>query len=132
MAWNATTQGNWIANNFGPALSASKHKDVKLMVLDDQRPLAPNWCRELFSNKEAEPYVAGVAIHWYLDREFDLPLALDQVHQEFPDKFLFYSESCTGKLTLRFDSQANSATRGCTMYIHIVLIKRLEHEKNAA
>ena len=96
MGWNATTQGNWIAKNFGPTIMASNHSNVKLMILDDQRPLAPNWCRELFANKEAEPFVSGVAVHWYLDREFDLPLALDQVHQEFPDKFVLYTEACTG------------------------------------
>ena len=96
MGWNATTQGNWIAKNFGPTIMASNHSNVKLMILDDQRPLAPNWCRELFANKEAEPFVSGVAVHWYLDREFDLPLALDQVHHEFPDKFVLYTEACTG------------------------------------
>ena len=97
MGWNATTQGEWIGKYFGPTLMASNHSNIKLMILDDQRPLAPNWCREIFANKEAEKFIGGVAVHWYLDREFDLPLALDQVHQEFPDKFIMYTEACTGE-----------------------------------
>ena len=66
------------------------------MILDDQRVLAPEWCRTVFANAKAKEYVDGVAVHWYTDRVFDLPIALDLVHDEFPDKFILYTEACTG------------------------------------
>ena len=47
MGWNATTQRIWIVENLGPTLEASGYDDVKLMIFDDQRPLAPKWAREV-------------------------------------------------------------------------------------
>ena len=67
------------------------------MALDDQRPYAADWSRELFANQEAYQYVSGVAVHWYKDRQNDDVEPLQTVHEEFPDKFIFYSEACTGE-----------------------------------
>ena len=65
------------------------------MILDDQRPLVPKWAREVFSDERALKYVKGIGIHWYADEIFVVPFALDQAHEEFPDKFLLYTEACT-------------------------------------
>ena len=62
------------------------------MILDDQRPLVPKWAREVFSDERALKYVDGIGIHWYADEIFVVPFALDQAHEEFPDKFLLYTE----------------------------------------
>ena len=35
-------------------------------------------------------------MHWYADEIVNLPFALDQAHEEFPDKFILYTEACTG------------------------------------
>jgi len=67
------------------------------MILDDQRPLIPKWAREVFSDPQAVKYVAGIAVHWYLDGIIPFPNALDIAHEEFPDKFLMYTEACAGK-----------------------------------
>jgi len=96
MGWNATTQRDWIVEHLGPALEAAGYADVKLMILDDQRPLVPKWAREVFSDERALKYVDGIGIHWYADEIFVVPFALDQAHEEFPDKFLLYTEACTG------------------------------------
>jgi glucosylceramidase len=45
-------------------------------------------------------YVDGIAVHWYTDRWFPLPDALDTVHEEYPDKFILYTEACTGEISL--------------------------------
>ena len=66
------------------------------MILDDQRPLVPKWAREVFSDERALKYIQGIGIHWYADEIFQVPFALDQAHEEFPDKFLLYTEACTG------------------------------------
>jgi hypothetical protein len=44
--------------------------------------------------------VDGIAVHWYTDRWFPLPDALDTVHEEYPDKFILYTEACTGEMSL--------------------------------
>jgi glucosylceramidase len=96
MGWNSSTQREWIVNNLGPTLEAGGYADVKLMILDDQRPLVPKWAREVFQDERALKYVSGIGIHWYVDDFFPFPSALDQAHEEFPDKFLLYTEACNG------------------------------------
>ena len=96
MGWNATSQRVWISENLGPSLEAAGYSDVKVMILDDQRPLVPKWAREVFSDERALKYVSGIGVHWYVDEVIPVPFALDQAHEEFPDKFLLYTEACTG------------------------------------
>ena len=38
--------------------------------------------------KEANKYVSGIAVHWYMDFLIP-PSALDLTHDAFPDKFIF-------------------------------------------
>ena len=38
--------------------------------------------------KEANKYVSGIAVHWYMDFLIP-PSALDLTHEAFPDKFIF-------------------------------------------
>ena len=35
-------------------------------------------------------------MHWYWDDRIETPVPLDNIHNEFPGKFLFYTESCAG------------------------------------
>ena len=95
MGWNSTTQREWIVYNLGPTLEAAGYSDIKLMILDDQRPLVPKWTREVFADKRALKYVSGIGVHWYAD-DAGLAFALDQCHTEFPDKFILYTEACNG------------------------------------
>lgn len=96
MGWNSTTQKDWIVEFLGPALENSGYETVKLMILDDQRVLVPKWARDVFSDERALKYVSGIGIHWYIDDVLPFPFALDQAHEEFPDKFLLYTEACNG------------------------------------
>ena len=96
MGWNSSTQREWIVNNLGPSLENEGYSDIKLMILDDQRPLAPKWARDVFADERAMKYVSGVGVHWYMDDVIPVPFALDQVHEEFPDKFILYTEACNG------------------------------------
>ncbi len=61
-----------------------------------QRPLAPHWVEEVFEDERNLDFVSGVAVHWYVDEYLGLPNALDRVHEEFPDKFILYTEACNG------------------------------------
>lgn len=51
---------------------------------------------KILSDNGASRYIDGVALHWYMDGTYG-PELLDHTHQLFPDKFILYTESCTGK-----------------------------------
>lgn len=51
---------------------------------------------QTLQDPDAARYVSGVAVHWYADTQVG-PKVLDEIHDSFPDKFLLYSEACTGK-----------------------------------
>lgn len=96
MGWTPKTVGNWVANNLGPTLAASKH-DTKILALDDQRIELPWFVQEMFKNKKAKDYISGVAVHWYSDF-IAPPSLLDLTHNSFPDKFILMTEACEGEL----------------------------------
>jgi len=95
MGWNASTQATWIGQNLGPTLEENGFGHLKLMAFDDQRPLLPGWSNEVMENADAAEYVDGWAVHWYTDF-LGLPSALDYVHEQHPDKFILFTEACTG------------------------------------
>ena len=41
-------------------------------------------------------YVDGVAVHWYDDKTIS-PVVLDETHDMAPNKFMLYTEACSGK-----------------------------------
>ena len=47
LGWNTSSQGKWIVENLGPTLEIEGYSYLKLMILDDQRPLIPKWPREI-------------------------------------------------------------------------------------
>ncbi|XP_072404985.1 lysosomal acid glucosylceramidase isoform X4 [Chiloscyllium punctatum] len=54
MGFTAEMQRDFILLDLGPALQSSAHKDVQLMILDDQRLLLPYWAKVNLNN-----YVTG-------------------------------------------------------------------------
>nr|XP_016854371.1 PREDICTED: glucosylceramidase-like [Anolis carolinensis] len=89
-------QRDFIIADLGPALAASRHKDVLLIIHDDQRIHLPNWANVVIGNSSAARYVAGIGIHWYLDSVTPPELTLEATYLLFPDFFLLYTESCNG------------------------------------
>ena len=47
MGWNTQTALTFITENWGPTLFDNGYDDLKLMIMDDQRVLAPRWGREV-------------------------------------------------------------------------------------
>ncbi len=43
MGWDAQGQRIFVGQNLGPTLEAAGYRNVKIMIFDDQRPLAPLW-----------------------------------------------------------------------------------------
>ncbi|XP_077111966.1 lysosomal acid glucosylceramidase isoform X1 [Ranitomeya variabilis] len=87
---------DFIALDLGPAFTNSSHKDVQIMIVDDNRILLPYWAKVILSDMQASRYVHGIAVHWYLDAVVPADISLGSTHQLFPEYFLFASEACAG------------------------------------
>lgn len=51
------------------------------------------------SDRDVLNYVDGFAIHWYLDFLVG-GWVINDLHKKFPEKFILYTEACTGKTLL--------------------------------
>lgn len=89
---------DFISTDLGPAFANSSHKDVKIMMLDDNRLLLPYWAKVILSDLKAARYIHGIAVHWYVDNLVPADISLGTTHQLYPDYFLFASEACNGYL----------------------------------
>ncbi|XP_017583335.1 PREDICTED: glucosylceramidase [Corvus brachyrhynchos] len=91
IAFTAAQQRDFIAQDLGPALARSPHR-TRLLMLDDQRIHLPHWAKVVLGNATAARYVAGLAVHWYLDAIVPPGCSLEATHKLFPDHFLLYTE----------------------------------------
>lgn len=91
--WTPEQQRDFIAKDLGPTLHANGYKDIKLMMLDDQRLLMTYWADTILTDPDASKFISGVAVHWYMDA-ISPTFALDYVHKKFPDHFMFGTEAC--------------------------------------
>ncbi|XP_058716246.1 lysosomal acid glucosylceramidase-like isoform X3 [Poecile atricapillus] len=111
IAFTAAQQRDFIAQDLGPALAHSPHR-TRLLMLDDQRIHLPHWAKVVLGNATAARYVAGLAVHWYLDAIVPPGCSLEATHKLFPDHFLLYTEACTGFFMFRFAVSLGCWERG--------------------
>lgn len=97
LGFTAEMMRDFIKTDLGPALRASQHAAVKLMMHDDQRPYLKEWAKTILGDAEATRFVDGIAVHWY-DDAFSSPSLLAEVHTAHPDKFILGTEACTGEI----------------------------------
>ncbi|XP_021949025.1 lysosomal acid glucosylceramidase [Folsomia candida] len=100
MGWTADEQRDWIKMHLGPTLDASKFKDIKVIMFDDQRLHLKNYTEEILSDADAAKYISGIGVHWYTD-SFVPPDILSTTHYNFPDYFLLATEACAGAMPLQ-------------------------------
>uniref|UniRef100_A0A8C4PTC5 Glucosylceramidase n=1 Tax=Equus asinus asinus TaxID=83772 RepID=A0A8C4PTC5_EQUAS len=53
-------QRDFIARDLGPTLANSTHRNVRVLMLDDQRLLLPRWAQVVLADPEAAKYVHGL------------------------------------------------------------------------
>ncbi|KAM3910014.1 LOW QUALITY PROTEIN: lysosomal acid glucosylceramidase-like [Leptodactylus fuscus] len=87
---------DFIALDLGPTFTNSSHKNVQIMIVDDNRILLPYWAKVILSDLQAGRYVHGIAVHWYLDFLVPADISLGSTHRLYPDYYLFASEACAG------------------------------------
>ncbi|KAJ7397755.1 glucosylceramidase-like protein [Pitangus sulphuratus] len=119
IAFTAAQQRDFILHDLGPALAHSAHR-TRLLMLDDQRIYLPHWAKVVLGNATAARYVAGLAVHWYLDPIVPPGCSLEATHKLFPDHFLLYTEACSGFFTFRFAVSLGCWERG-DQYSHSIL-----------
>ncbi|XP_067666262.1 lysosomal acid glucosylceramidase-like isoform X2 [Haliotis asinina] len=124
MGWTPEQQRDFIIQDLGPALHQNGFSDIKLMILDDTRLMLPYWVEKVLSDSSAAQYIAGVAVHWYLD-QVTTSDALDIAHNMFPDKFILGTEACTGELPWD-DKVALGSWKRAQQYTHDI-IQDLNH-----
>jgi len=89
--YSSEEERDFIKNYLGPALQKNKLTDKKLIIWDHNRDIMLDRARTVLNDSEAAKYVWGTGFHWYNGDHFD---AVQQVHDEFPDKQLIFTEGC--------------------------------------
>lgn len=112
---------DFIKMDLGPALEKAGYGKVKLMMLDDQRLFLIDWAKVVLGDPDANKYIAGIGIHWYLDTFLPASLITD-AHNLFPNKFIFATEACEGSLPWQKDTPVDlgSWTRGAVYASDII------------
>ena len=65
LAFTPSQQRDFIKTCLGPALKASvATRNLKLMMLDDQRAYLPDWVKTVLSDPDAAKYISGIGLHW--------------------------------------------------------------------
>nr|XP_015837066.1 PREDICTED: glucosylceramidase-like [Tribolium castaneum] len=93
--WDSIQLANWVTNNLGPTIKNSSFSDVKIIILDDQKPFLPWYVNSVLRDKATQNYVDGIAIHWYLGL-ITPGSVMDKTHENFPDKFIISTEAACG------------------------------------
>lgn len=93
MGFTPAEMRDFIGSSFGPTLRAKGYGKVRLMILDDNRTFLPGWADVVMADPNVSKYISGIAIHWYFDFLDPTGGRLRATHNDFPDKFLLYTES---------------------------------------
>uniref|UniRef100_A0A914E4V4 Glucosylceramidase n=1 Tax=Acrobeloides nanus TaxID=290746 RepID=A0A914E4V4_9BILA len=100
---NSTQERDFTKLIWGPTLrSNSITKNLKLMVLDHNRDLIPDFVPTIFGDPDATSLLDGLAVHWYMDTSYGTygnvaPGILTWAHDNYlgpKNKFLLYTEAC--------------------------------------
>lgn len=98
MHFTPATQNDFIKNELGPKLKASKFPDTKILIYDQNRGGIEEWANTILSDKETSQYVYGTAIHWYESTFKVFEDFLDNVHNKFPEFGIINTEACIDDL----------------------------------
>ena len=83
-AYDPFSEGEFIANHLGPALSKS-HPDTKILMFDHNKDHVVKWAQLLLDpNHAASKYIDGTAFHWYaggMDRLLDGAQGIPNLHR---------------------------------------------------
>ncbi|KAJ8968114.1 hypothetical protein NQ317_006268 [Molorchus minor] len=93
MLWN-----KWIGENLGPTIRQSSHRDIKIILHDDNRILI-SLLYKLLENPVTLSYADGVGFHWYTD-SFIPASVITTVKSYKEDLFILATEASNGALAM--------------------------------
>ena len=59
MGFTADMERDFVKKDLGPTLVANGYKDVKLMMLDDNRLFVSVWANTILSDPDAKKFISG-------------------------------------------------------------------------
>ena len=89
--YSAEEERDFIKHFLGPALEHHDLLSKKVVIWDHNRDVMVERARKVLEDPIASKYVWGTGFHWYNGDHFE---AVQQVHDEFPDKNLIFTEGC--------------------------------------
>ena len=89
--YTAEEERDFIKYFLGPALEHHNLLSKKVVIWDHNRDIMLERARKVLNDPNAAKYVWGTGFHWYNGDHFD---AVQQVHDEFPNKNLIFTEGC--------------------------------------
>jgi glucosylceramidase len=89
--YTAEEERDFVRDYLGPALEAYGLASVHLLIWDHNRDLMYERAKTILDDPATNPYVWGVAFHWYVVDCFD---NVQATHDAYPDKHLLYTEGC--------------------------------------
>jgi glucosylceramidase len=134
--YSAEEEADFALNHLGPALKASNHQDIKVLIWDHNRDIIQERVRPILKDPKAKEYIWGVAFHWYVSEAFE---NLSAVKEEFPDTHLIFTEGCieggvklgeyaTGERYMR--NMIGDFSHACEAYIEWNLILNMQGGPN--
>ena len=89
--YSAEEERDFIKHFLGPALEHHDLLSKKVVIWDHNRDVMVERARKVLEDPIASKYVWGTGFHWYNGDHFE---AVQQVHDQFPDKNLIFTEGC--------------------------------------
>jgi len=92
MHFTPESQSTFIKQYLGPRLKAGDHKNVKLLIYDQNRDGLEHWADTLLADDDTSKYVYGTAVHWYESTFKVYEDILDKVHNKYPEFDIIHTE----------------------------------------
>eukprot|EP00927_Polykrikos_kofoidii_P070264 TRINITY_DN6634_c0_g1_i1.p1 TRINITY_DN6634_c0_g1~~TRINITY_DN6634_c0_g1_i1.p1 ORF type:complete len:661 (-),score=80.28 TRINITY_DN6634_c0_g1_i1:410-2392(-) len=94
--YSAAEERDFVKQFLGPVMRRD-HPDAKIMVLDHNRDMVPEWTQTIFTDVDAANYVDGLALHWYDSHNYVMYDNVKKAHEQYlgkMGKFMLATEAC--------------------------------------
>ncbi|MBS5884728.1 MAG: glucosylceramidase [Clostridium sp.] len=89
--YSAEEERDFVKDYLGPTFEKNNLSHKKIIIWDHNRDLVYDRAKTVLEDKEANKYVWGTGIHWYVSEDFE---NVSRVHEAFPDKHIIFTEGC--------------------------------------
>ncbi len=87
--YTAEEERDFVKNHLGPTIEKSPFSNVGIIIWDHNRDVLVERATTVLKDPEANQYVWGTGIHWYVSEAFE---NLSILHDQFPDKHILFTE----------------------------------------